>query len=659
MLSIGFVSIPCLFCLLVSSVTVAGFSQRPQLPPGEENKGSGIDLVYDDLELTDSDRAQLISLIADLTPHDRWKTDSVREGEGLFRFVKRNYAISHSRRNKRSVETLVKIIKEVNQGKTSPLKPGVDLLIPPLPVHVYTENRRPSVAVRVFDVVTGILAELHGDQDLEKVGNAFLPKAKDPRDGDSTVYRLAQVDPLKLLLASMRRLPRGVRVFSVDGLAEIVLRQSNISDCTEASQWLASSPYLPYLKKRLAQVTGDKSLKQRLLNRAAATPLVILDWTAEPEVHGKKVESVAKYLLKNLDLPDLVQYVRTVDLNPAHNGAALETYLQAYKREYFCFQTGVDCKHNKLYNHLFQDASDWIRKPPKIQGTTFKVRELAVEAAIWQHLSKQKAWLNMSFVIHSPVLQMLQAELLATSNSFITMAADSDPVEESPTGVPQAGASIWPNFVNVTYGTPTGELYGGRTNKSRNIIVSYLGPGCGYQFESINPTDRGSSFASPYVAVSSWLKYLVDDTDAFKMRHALIRASTILKSGQNLPIESGGVFDMARLIAEDRPHIIDSRQQVVELKSGTLQIVYKKESGQSATDSFSIGDDVDFVVFQQQGKPYIRLRAFRGSIPPLPQAEVHLWEIISLELHLLPENGSPIDASTVGEFEEKVSEVVF
>lgn len=107
-------------------------------------------------------------------------------------------------------------------------------------------------------------------------------------------------------------------------------------------------------------------------------------------------------------------------------------------------------------------------------------------------------------------------------STFAFVAAGNDPDQKVSSGAfPQAGAAHYPNIVNVTYGGDDDGVKGARTRETDvGVPVHLLARGC-FRTSVAAEEFCGSSFASPYVAVTAWLRYLFAGTLPGDMRRTL------------------------------------------------------------------------------------------------------------------------------------------
>jgi hypothetical protein len=92
-----------------------------------------------------------------------------------------------------------------------------------------------------------------------------------------------------------------------------------------------------------------------------------------------------------------------------------------------------------------------------------------------------------------------------------------------------------------------------RSASGGRVDVSAIG--CGLEHGNLKRHQGGSSIASPIVAVSAWLKHLLDDTPSHEIRADLAFSSSLLPPRAE-SVASGGFFDPAKLLAGLNSHYV-------------------------------------------------------------------------------------------------------
>jgi len=590
-------------------------------------------LLYDDVTLSPPARNALAALLA-AEPISTWASVEVTaQDKGQYKFVERVFNISSVARNgadKPTADLLITELRRANGPKFETLVPGTKLLVPPVPQRVYSFNATATQPlVRLAHPQSRTASEASS---LEQLTYAPPPAATvDPRDGDLTATPIQQTAELvKRAWAQPFQpvLPREVHPFGDNGDVQIRLHGSSKIECDQEQSWLERSPFRTALVERLSTL-HTKEILQTLEARANQTPLVIIDWSSSTEPHGKKVGDVARSVLHALGFGNLP--ITEVNLNPASNRGRLKQIFREFKEQYYCLPPAQNCKTDGQ-KKLLAEAEAWIDTAPTAKERIVNVKQLVIEAILWKYFKAQPSWVNMSFSIDSPAIDILQAEYLAASQAFGIAAANDEGTPESPTGVPQRAASVHRNFIIATFGTQDGRTMGGTTNPLSNAIVTALGQGCGYEFNSIRKSDVGSSFAAPYVAVLTWIKHLLDGVDAFNMRRELIRASAVAVPEILTDIESGGALDAANLIAGAGAYISWTDGSVSPLRQGKVTVTYKKPNGGEIREAFLVGEGTTLGFGKVGAITTVRIRRFRTLPPPLPVAEVLNSELLDLSV---------------------------
>lgn len=573
-----------------------------------------IHLVYDDATLPDAARAKLISLLAQ-QPRGDLKTITVTSADnGITKLIQNHFHLSGIT-DSLSVAALVTSIRSLNNLTSDKLVEGQTLLVPAIPLHVFRWNKLEKPAFRVAGIGAKAMSAAAGPQDLQEAD--FLPDAKMPRNGDLTAKEL--LDPRALAdeawrLGTTPLLPPGVLPLEDGG--NIRIRLAGTSQCT-GQQWLLASPLYSELRTSMAETLVQPDKHALLLSTASTLPLIVIDWNDSDKKHGQKVTSVVKYLLHQLNMDDLPFH--EVDLNPINNSVELQSIFTEYLNNYYCSLQGVDCK-SKGQKGLIDDVTQWLKSKPKATNGIASLKQLLLEAVLWKYFSASKAVVNMSFSIDSLALEIMQAQFLAASHSIGIAAASDDPQPEGTVGIPQRAASVYPNFLNVTYGNQDGTILGGFSNSNFNIIVTTIAQGCGYNYGDITDSDSGTSFAAPYVATALWLKALLDGGDTSGLRRDLVEASNVSRLAQLPPVESSGPFDLPTLILPSAYYVLDNQASPKEITSGTFRIISIKDSGGTVDESFKPGEHVSIAFFRVGSALRARIRE-RNSGSPLPVAE--------------------------------------
>jgi hypothetical protein len=573
-----------------------------------------------------SGRNQL-ALVLGAQRKDVWEQALVTPADqGYYKFVEHNYHLSATNSSEReAVETIIALIKNANPSAAERLLPGTTLSIPPIPERTYRVNENVGTRLRVSPSGTRKTVAAESIESLAARPPPPDSQDGDPRDADLTAKELGDSTSIVELAWQNPKhgiLPPEVHVFDANGEVRIRL-QTSVASCDAEDDWLGSSPFWSKMQLRLQQIVSDESRLAGLRQRASAVPLVIIDWNSDDN-HEKKVKSVVDSVLHRLgiELP-----IVEVDLNPENDRDTLQQLLDEFSTQYYCPKMKMDCDRKRPPE--LNAARDWLAARHKLTDKIATVNQLVVEAVLWQYFAHRKAWVNMSFSIDSQALEIMQADFLSASTSFGVSAANDDRFPESPVGIPQRAASVFSNFVNVTYGNRSGTLLGGYSNPLSSVIVTAMAQGCGFQFEQIAKTDSGTSFSAPYLTALTWVKFLIDGIDQTGMRKSIIEASGLLQVTKPLPIESGGVFDAARFLCEPSAVIFRGDGSVRDGNDVRIKLRYKKANGDEREDNFTPGDGSAMTFIRTVGQLTVRLRTLSEDAPNIPAASTHDFEVVS------------------------------
>jgi hypothetical protein len=437
-----------------------------------------------------------------------------------------------------------------------------------------------------------------------------------------------------------------------DDMVDVVLRDRDYaaeqSSCDEAHAWLLSLGAQQNVIQ-LAAKLGGSSIAPEVMARAEKDNLAIIDWGAAPQLHGRKVLSVAEFVLqKVLKRPELVddKYLQYVDLDPSdkQNGMRLQRYVAEYKLNYH------KDTNKTLPEQRFRDATDWIKNRGKLDpqlrkrminlrdnssgdvqsyGDSFPVDQIVLEAVLAHFLLRPDghAWAaSLSFSVNW-VPDFTRA--WSNFNSMIVTAAVNDRSSEPPGEFPQ-GLNPAANFVTVTTGTRDGLVLGGYSLFGKQIQgkvvndpavpVHVLAPGCGYEYELIEASDFGTSFATPFVAAFTWAEHLANGTESQRARDTLIGSSEMRL--REIPISSMGVFEPAFIAAGSGswyakydPSLPASEPAIVPIAGGSIQINYVDETETEQPKTLTTRHICSLSLFaDNQGNLFVRDRGCINSM---------------------------------------------
>jgi hypothetical protein len=437
----------------------------------------------------------------------------------------------------RTSEFLAQQIKELNGAKLN--KSGM-IKIPPVPVKPYEISESAPTQLRTFspgDSQYRIVPSLT-QIEIPDVFRTPIPakKLETIRERGATVVSFDSLDAFrKIFTADIRKqLGRSLYVW-VGGLED---------GDTSTFPWLpvefyedpqpcvptppaSTSSYVAAWNARRASLS-DAVLKER----ADSSRLVLVDWDFK-NGHGLKVFEVVQLALRHFGVWDLLSpYVEQFELNPKINGAKLKNVLAAYRA------TTPPAIQEQL-----KKSEHWIEDYIPREGSEQDFDQGILQAIIWEHFSNRQTWVNLSFSVRNKNVDYYSSMENSAAYSFV--AAGNKPEELPPYFFPQNIAwNYHGHSVNVTYGDRDGTVRGtfAAKNPDYETSVALLAQGSNFRGCSISATDAGSSFASPWVAASAWLKHLVDQVPNTDMRRTLIQASEPIPT-MSATVDSGGYFD--------------------------------------------------------------------------------------------------------------------
>jgi hypothetical protein len=521
-------------------------------------------LVYSDRVIRDSERAQLVQVVADLVPRQYWREVDVAKDTTLDRLVDCYYdAFLKDDRTRLTAVALQNEIRTRNLVEW-PLTNDVTLAMPPFPA-IANRKQDPNLRrFRVYDAandaysITELLSAFSSKM-LTRVGSQ--PKITNTSDCRVRLQKreakltavLVPIDASREEMLS--RLPRSVQQLSVGpdaqlGRVRVELLQDGIANCLENVDYLKSSPFWSELKR----LVGD--LGARLAKAASDLPLVIVDQNfkenTEEEGHGFRVWNVATAVLKELGLPeaieaDLIKKVEHVELCPTTKKDIDD--LQKRVQE-----IPVTSTVPGLEPALKQQAEAWFAHLGEpCFSSEFDVPDLVLAAVLKRELAT-KPWLVMSFRARGSVQTVLSGVFDLPGVSIV--AAGNLQKSLDATWIPQLQASLTQRVILVTYGGEKGVLGTSSNPGHEGLKVDTIAPGCGVG----ERWGEGSSFAAPVVAVGVWLKELVKRAsgvtggDGRNLRSEVSAASRpSVAIGRQ--VQATGVFDLSRYVVAPLRHI--------------------------------------------------------------------------------------------------------
>jgi hypothetical protein len=554
-------------------------------------------LLYDDQKLSDAERAKLFTLVADSVPPQQWRTITLAERTDLRTLVDRffDYYPSGQYSAPLTVDAVVEIIRRYNDVSGISVPAGTTVRVPPLPMRA----KGRFDFEREFRVYNADVQGYSAKQNAEVVAlptNRELavpssPGANPFRDATSTgiVIQLTEANINRL---TPKTLPAGVIALSavpapgadpgstdlVIGVVPMELLPTTPAACANPFATLEASPFRARQRARVESATTPDD--DRLLRVAADTPLIVLD-VGFVSHHGFKVRRVAEQVLQRLGAPRLAERIVAVEMYPVDAQAKQE--LAGTLNEYVASQPTL-AEDSAEFKHRVEAAHRWIESSAgtvSLTGPRLDIPEVLLRALFFKHVTRG-AVLNMSFRMQAPATAALLNEFAQDALSFSIAGVGNTVEPATPGWTPQDASMALPNFVTVTYGTEEGTVKAQFPEGSTGARVRLLAPGCG--FEGI--ADEGSSLATPYVAATTWLRVLLDRLESGASPAGEVLARELVSATRPIhtlerPVESGGMFDPAMLIAFPRTrHFLLRRDGTeVELSSYTAEADCQLVSG--------------------------------------------------------------------------------
>lgn len=587
-------------------------------------------MTIDDRVMTDADWVRLTKVMSKDVPTSHWPLVSVKKGEGLYAIIDRFYDIyplattPGARALPQTVSQLMRIIATENDVPADGLREGQTLRVPPLPVRPQMmHGGAPSDALRLFVPGRDTYAVLNAAGAVKAAGtrqpNRDAAAISSFRSPGKTVFSVSSDAAFELALA-------GVGTSFASKTVSLELLDAPTA-CELASSTLPTSPYLARARQRLNGGSG------RVVAAAAKHRLAFIDFDFA-DGHGGKVRSAARWVLNVFGQSALDSSLVNVELNPAALRAVsiVPDQLSEPIAKYWAWG-----KEKGVVESGVQDGTMWlVTSDPGVGQAVYEVPPVLLQAVIFDRLQRGQ-WLSLSWRITeaSGALPIDAETLLAGNDAFVVVAAGNEAAQIRSDRTPQSAASSFKRFVNVTHGDRTGAVFGSWTS-DQGGNVDLIAQGCGFEYGTLHATSTGSSFAAPVVAVSAWLKHLVDGTPGDSMRPLLARASSLLRLS-NHRVLSGGYFDPAQLIANVGPHYVTaSGTDIVEIADVELKTdacgTFRSGSAAPGTIDVAIYDSAGTYQLIRRSTirehPYVRvepactvhtleMRATRGHEPPL------------------------------------------
>ena len=566
-------------------------------------------LVYHEQRLRDPQRAAIVRFVAAAVPPRDWKTEHVAKATTFAGLADDYYDLYERGRfsNPRSTAAMIEALRRGNPDLPERIPAGTVVRLPPLPVRaksIYDVDRGRAEDFRVFSASDHAYVGTSGADALPLPRETSIAIAQDmsaQRDASSTGIVLEVTPELQqavaqrgvpAVLVSTRRTAEDAQSVKTD--ARLELLQQGGDDCADAFDFLSKSPFRTAAMGRLSALPS--ATRAAILGLASRRRFVVLDaQVTRPDGHGHKVHAVARATLEKLGAAEVAKHTQAFDLLPSSEeaagrlGEALETFLASQQ---------------PVSDTEIKRARDWIKeKRAEAAANTwppvFDMPDMLLQAVLWTNFivgadappgpeeKKEAVWLNMSFRIRSHALNLV-LHSFRRGDALAFIAAGNDLGARLDRGfVPQDGALENPNFVLVTHGRLGG--IDGTVSGDIGPQVMLVAPGCGFP----GMPDRGSSFASPYVAAVAWLRHLVDvATHEQRPLSSLIQDLAVASRpvADYEHVRSGGFFDAAHLLARPPPaHLLLSDGTSVALQGFVVTATCAMAEG-SAAQEFKSAD---------------------------------------------------------------------
>lgn len=628
--------------------------------------GDRVALVFDDQKISDSDRAALYELILETIPQKEWKSAKTHYAGTVATVVDHYYDYWFDPTESDPAKTYLKVttqflsskIREANEGKigaANGIKAGTTLLIPPLPVRAATAAGK-STATRTFVPETATYQKFASFEAAEMISEETPAMPMLPVKSLESFHEVSatsiEVDwkALQKALASGKvRLPKDSVLLKTANEDVELTFFSMPPDQDPQDPWVLHSPH--------AEDAAPEW--QRLRDGAATLPttpqpeLWVVDWWDTATTgHGAKVVSVIHKVLTDLQLENaLGSRVKTFDLNPKNNRQELSRILDAYEATYSKAVTAEDSEH------FFKDARAWIAKdtaPGHNQANelTLRIDEFVVQSILWNFFSQKYAVVNLSWSMNRPEYTLFDSVYLDPSETFAIVAAGNNPYPIPSDSYPQIGAATNPRLVNVTYANPSGKVLGA-IDKQDGVPVHVAARGDGFEFGNIHSADKGSSFASPFVAAYAWLKVLLDHVPTDKLRADLTQSTNPARVRPKM-VRAGGLFDPESLFLPStlQPHIVIDNQRL-SLVDAQITVHYLDDGGVAQQWPINIGSTLRYgkiSVFDQAGTFVVWRRSSDGT------HDVDMYPVLKI---VVTRQGQPPQEFTPQAFTAQVSDLCF
>lgn len=552
---------------------------------------SSIVIAYDDknVSVLTKDKYNIAKLLITHSDKETWASVQVRDGEDLNRWVPVYYNLDSTSELGDLVKLLVDVIVSENNLESTTTSKR-ELIVPP-----YPKQSETCFSSAFFRCIL----------------NFFKPKERtiDTRVEQSNSIENKGVSTTNVILSAAstyseilgKSIPDKAMIYTHGGAEARLANLTLLSEKKDSSGVVKYESPFALKAKEIIDNYGNDSLSQA----AIQSQFWIIDWNFK-DGHGAKVRSVVEKTLNDFGL-NLKDYIREIDLAPHYeNSDTLKKYVREYT-EYLKDEVQIDAG---LVDELKHEAITWINenkfeqgKDPFKQEESFfdqgknskikKIHEFILYAALYQpikfivdgsHGPKHKfATINVSLEVESVAVRVLLEKQLwryVGDNRFAIFAAAGSghswqPL--SPFDVPQTLATNFVDVYNIAAldcdglnGTSSMTLEGYSTSYPPPVHI--VAQGCGFEYGSIVPSDYGSSFASPLVATTFWVRKLLHNNQALTIKDLINSTVPTVNSSVLHRSKFGGFFDQYAALIQAESFVFEKGAlHAVESCSGNIQ----------------------------------------------------------------------------------------
>lgn len=528
-------------------------------------------LAYDDKMLDASEKSRLAVVLISSTAEEQWPEAPVQTGVNLEEWLPMHFGFIGNE-NPQLREVLVQSTIAAN-SLDSPIVADSVIKVPP-----YPKESKDCFSAAWFDCVMRGFRPASREVDFDS--GVPSPDEQNAQGIGTTTLVLSSGLSENPTISSGRDIPSKVLIYTDESpMADLRL----LANPTEST--ILQNAVSPFTDAALA--TLQSISEEELNSRANRNPLWIIDWNFV-DGHGAKVRSVVDDTIKRFGLKISSNNIQEIDLAPSKSTVAeLRTMVNHYASS---LRSSDQAEVERLRN----SAISWIDKgeDKDTPGEPTQVHEFVVYSAIHKVLkglraepsSNDHVFLNMSLEFESTAYKLfLERELWEFDGSdrftlFAAAGIGKGWQALNPFVIPQSLSLSLRDVYNVAAlhcdgqsGTASAP---DANSRLRAPPVHLLAKGCGYDHGHIEPADYGSSFASPAVAATLWIRRLVHGSSAIDQQ--LLVNSTLPAVDHSLlhKSDTGGLFDPFLAVAPFGSVLINGRgaENVVDCE-GSFDIV--------------------------------------------------------------------------------------